>query len=89
MALAWSLAETRGWGCLVLAATVIAFQIALRGETDRRELPHKHLLAERKGLIWLLVPFAVSGTWVTGLSTLALYAAGSFFWAQHRVHRPR
>lgn len=88
LALAWSLAATRGWGCLALAAATIAFLVALRGETEGRDVPGKTWLAERKGLIWLMLPFAVSGTWVMGLSTLAAYAAGSFFWAQRQVHRP-
>ena len=43
--------------------------------------------AERKGMSWLMLPFAVTGAWASGLGLLAAYAAGSFFWAQREVHR--
>lgn len=88
LALAWSLSETHGWGCVALAAATIAFLAALHGETAGREMEGKLLLAERKGLIWLMLPFAVTGLWVTGLTLIAAYAAGSFFWAQRQAHRP-
>jgi hypothetical protein len=34
-----------------------------------------------------MLPFAVTGAWATGLGALAVYAAGSFFWAQREAHR--
>lgn len=86
-ALGWSLALTDGWGCLLLAAVVVLFQLALRGETRGRELLGDEWLADRKALIWLMLPFAVAGLWVLGLGALAGYAAGSFFWAQREAHR--
>ena len=72
---------------LVVAAT-IAFLIALRGELPDREIPGQAWLAEPKGMTWLLLPFALTGRWVTCLAALACYAACSFFWAQRQSHRP-
>jgi hypothetical protein len=89
LALAWTLTPARGWGCLVLAATTIAFQAALSVEMAGRRGPGAVWLAERKGLAWLLLPFAATGLWSVGLGALAAYAAGSFFWVQRQVHRPR
>ncbi len=87
LALAYSVAETRGWGCTALAATTIAFAIALALELEGKEVPGRVWLAEPKGLTWLLLPFAVTGLWGTGLTIIAGYAAASFFWAQRQVHR--
>ena len=86
-ALAYSLGEAGGWGCYVLVAATLAFMVALYGETEGREVRGQHWLAEPKGMSWLLLPFAITGTWVTGLSALAVYAAGSFFWSQRQIHR--
>jgi hypothetical protein len=87
-ALSFTLSGTRGWGCLVLAATTVAFLWALSGESGRRRIPERLFFAERKGMSWAMLPFAATGAWVTGLAVLAAYAAGSFFWAQRQVHRP-
>ena len=81
------LADSRGWGCLALAATAIAFLVALRIEADGQDFPGKLWLAERKGMTWLLLPFALFGLWGTGMTALVFYAGGSFFWAQRHVHR--
>ena len=43
-------------------------------------------IAERRGMTWLLVPFAIVGLWPAGFIFLAAYAAASFFWAQQQVH---
>jgi len=86
--LAYSLADTRGWGCVALAGTVIAFAVALRIEAEGREIPGKLWLAERKGMTWLMLPFALFNLWGTGLTALALYAGASFFWAQRHAHAP-
>lgn len=86
VALAWSLARSSGWGCLALAAATIAFLLALHKEAAGMEVEGRLFLAERKGLIWLMLPFAATGLWVSGLTLLALYAAGSFFWVQHQRH---
>ena len=86
-ALGYSLRQPLGWGCLALVAGTAAFMIALYGETEGQEVRGQHWLAEPKGMAWLLLPFAVSGHWTTGLGALAAYAAGSFFWAQRQIHR--
>lgn len=85
--LATALAETRGWGCIALAAAIAAFAVALQVEAAGRDVAGRVWLAERKGLAWLLLPFAATGYWATGLAVLACYAGASFFWAQRQVHR--
>jgi hypothetical protein len=87
LALGIALGETRGWGCIVLAAATVAFMIALRQELEGESGLDRTFLAERKAMTWLLLPFAIGGVWVAGLSILAAYAAGSFFWAQRQIHR--
>ncbi|HEX6376461.1 MAG TPA: hypothetical protein VFZ91_12170 [Allosphingosinicella sp.] len=84
--LASALAPTRGWGCVALAGTIIAFALALRTEAQGRELPGKVWLAERKGMSWLMLPFAATNWWAAGLAVLAFYAGASFFWAQRHAH---
>lgn len=74
---------------LVLAAAAIAFAIALHEEARGASVPGRIFLADAKGMGWLLLPFAAAGQWRAGLAVLALYAAGSFFWAQRHVHRGR
>ena len=86
LALAFALAPAEGWGCFALAAAAIAFLVAMDGERAGPDVPGRLFLAERKGMSWLLLPFALGGAWVTGLGALALYAAGSFFWVQRQVH---
>jgi hypothetical protein len=86
-ALGYSLAETRGWGCIALVAAIVAFMVALYGETEGQEVRGHHWLAEPKGMVWLMLPFALAGNWIAGLGTLAAYAGGSFFWAQRQIHR--
>ena len=86
LVLASTLAPTRGWGCIALAGAAIAFVVAQRAEAEGRELPGKHWLAERKGMTWLMLPFAAANLWATGLTLLAVYAGASFFWAQRHAH---
>jgi hypothetical protein len=88
LVLAYALAPTRGWGCVALAGTIIAFAVALRAEAAGRELPGSVWLAERKGMTWLMLPFAAANLWASGLTLLAFYAGASFFWAQRQVHAP-
>jgi hypothetical protein len=84
--LASTLTPTRGWGCLALAGTIVAFAVALRVEAEERELPGRLWLAEPKGMSWLMLPFAAANLWGTGLTVLAFYAGASFFWAQRHAH---
>jgi len=87
LTLSFSLAIASGWGCLLLAVGTLAFLAALWIEIGDREIDGMIFLAERKGMIWLMLPFAVTGSWLAGLFALGLYVMGSFFWAQHQVHR--
>ncbi len=87
LTLAYSLSSENSWGCLVLAMATLAFLAALWLEVGDREIDGKIFLAERKGMIWLMLPFALTASWLAGLLALAFYAAGSFFWAQRQVHR--
>jgi hypothetical protein len=84
--LGYALAPAFGWGMVLLAFTTLAFLLALGIETERRPEREKLFLAERKGMIWLMLPFALFGAWNVGLALLFAYAAGSFFWAQHQAH---
>jgi hypothetical protein len=88
LALAFTLAAIRGWGFIALAGTAIAFTVALKLEAEGHEPPGAVWLAERKGMAWLLLPFAAAGLWGTGFTLLALYAGASFFWAQRHAHAP-
>jgi hypothetical protein len=87
LCLAHTLAERIGWGCLILASATLAFLGALRIELAEREISGMVFLADRKGMTWIMLPFALTGSWLGGLLALALYAGGSFFWAQNQVHR--
>ena len=87
LALGYTLAETRGWGCIVIGVAIIAFGVALHLETEGRDVPGRVWLAERKGMAWMMLPFAAAGLWGTGLGVLGVYAAASFFWAQRQMHR--
>jgi hypothetical protein len=78
--------DVRGWGCMALVATTIIFLLALRFEISGRKVDGHVWLAEPKGMIWILLPFAIGDAWTSALIALALYAAGSFFWAQRQVH---
>src|SRR3546814_718181 len=58
--LSLSLSQTRGWGCLALAATTPAFLVALDGKTRGREVHGQAALAERTRMTWLKRPFAAT-----------------------------
>ena len=87
--LAYDLAAARGWGMILLAFTTLAFLAALAIETEGRRVRGAVFLAERKGMTWLLLPFAAFGLWQAGLAALFAYAAASFFWAQREAHAGR
>jgi hypothetical protein len=84
--LAYDLVPLWGWGMVLVAFAALAFLLALTAETNGRRVRGALFLAERKGMIWLMLPFAVMGFWHAGLAVLATYAALSFFWAQHEAH---
>lgn len=88
VALGYHLSATHGWGCLLLAGVAILFLIALAREAGASRARDRLFFAERKGMTWLMLPFAAAGAWLAGLAALACYAAGSFFWAQSQAHRP-
>ena len=84
--LGYALAPAFGWGMVLLAFTTLAFLLALGIETEGRTVRGSLFLAERKGMTWLMLPFAVFGAWNVGLAVLFAYAAGAFFWAQREAH---
>jgi prepilin signal peptidase PulO-like enzyme (type II secretory pathway) len=86
VALAYGLAVPHGWGMVLLAFTTLAFLVALTIEIEGHKPKAAILLAERKGMTWLMLPFAAFGLWNVGLALLFAYAAASFFWAQHQAH---
>jgi hypothetical protein len=86
--LAYHLMPVHGWGMVLLAFVTLAFLAALHIECDGRKIRGAALLAERKGMVWLMLPFAVAGQWHAGMAFLFAYAATSFFWAQSRAHAP-
>lgn len=85
--LAYALAPAHGWGTVLLAFNTLAFLIALGLEIEGRDIRGAALLADRHGMIWLMLPFALLGLWQAGLAVLFAYAAASFFWAQREAHR--
>jgi hypothetical protein len=87
--LAYGLAAAQGWGMILLAFTILAFLVALEIESEGRQVRGTAFLAERKGMTWLMLPFAAFGYWQAGLAFLFAYAAASFFWAQREAHADR
>ena len=77
----------RRW--IIVAFVTLAFLFALGVETGGSRVRFSLLLAERRGLAWLMLPFAVIGLWHAGLAVLFGYAAASFFWAQRESHISR
>jgi hypothetical protein len=84
--LAYRLMPAFGWGIVLLPFVTLAFLHALSVETGSGPVAGAVFLAERRGMVWLLLPFAVLRLWPAGFVVLAAYAAASFFWAQQRVH---
>lgn len=76
-----------GWGAMVAAMSAVAFAEAMRTERSRVDPPFAVALFSRRGAIWLAIPFAIGGWWNAYLAVIALYAAASFFVAQHMHHR--
>ena len=72
---------------MVAAMSAVAFAEAMRTERSRVDPPFAVALFSRRGAIWLAIPFAIGGWWNAYLAVIALYAAASFFVAQHMHHR--
>ncbi len=83
----WSYRDGGGWGALVTAITAGAFAQAAHTEQSGIELPPGPWLFSRRNAIFTAIPFAIGGRWDGLLFTLLLYAAASFFVAQHFRHR--
>jgi CheY-like chemotaxis protein len=76
-----------GWGAMIAALATAAFAEAMRIERRSTEPPGAVYLFSRRAAIWGAIPFAIGGWWSLYLVVLALYAAISFFVAQHVHHR--
>jgi hypothetical protein len=88
LALGWFEARHGGgWGAGVAALAAAAFAEATRIERRSTEPPGAVYLLSRRAAVWLAIPFALGGWWNAYLAVLALYAATSFFLAQHVHHR--
>ncbi len=81
----WLADHPGGSAAITTAAAGLTFFFASARERPPGP-PLSLWLASRKGAILLALPFAASGRWSAGLAVIALYAAGSFLWLQHRVH---
>lgn len=87
LALGWFEARHgSGWGAMMAALGACAFAEAGRVERQGRTLPAGEWHFSRRTAIWLALPFAIGGWWSLYLGLLALYAATSFFIAQHLRH---
>ena len=87
LALGWFEARHgSGWGAMMAALSAAAFAEAGRVERRGRELPGGEWHFSRRTAVWLALPFAIGGWWSLYLGLLALYAATSFFIAQHFRH---
>jgi hypothetical protein len=75
-----------GWGAMMAALAAAAFAEAGRVERAGRSLPAGEWHFSRRTAIWLALPFAIGGWWSLYLALLAVYAATSFFIAQHLRH---
>ena len=86
LALGASLGRSYGWGAVLLAAATLLFMLAGRFEVEGRKPRGLVFLAERKGMTWLMLPFALAGLWLAGLFALFAYSVASFFWTQRAIH---
>jgi hypothetical protein len=87
LALGWFEARHgSGWGAMMAALSAAAFAEAGRVERQGRTLPAGEWHFSRRNAVWLALPFAVGGWWSAYLALAALYAAVSFFIAQHLRH---
>ena len=83
----WTNNHGAGWGAFVTALAAGAFAQAARSEQAGINLPPGPWLFSRRNAIFAAIPFAIGGWWTGLLLTLLVYAAASFFIAQHFRHR--
>ncbi len=83
----WSYNHGAGWGALITALSAAAFAQAAQTEQSGIELPPRPWLFSRRNAIFAAIPFAIGGWWNGLLVSLLIYAAASFFIAQHFRHR--
>ncbi|HXG81348.1 MAG TPA: hypothetical protein VNJ05_06065 [Sphingomicrobium sp.] len=87
LALGWFEARHgSGWGAVMAALSACAFAEAGRIERRGKVLPAVQWHFSRRTAIWLALPFAIGGWWSLYLALIALFAATSFFIAQHFRH---
>ncbi len=87
VALGWfEMNHGSGWGALMAALAAGAFAEAGQVERAGRSMPGREWHFSRRSAIWLALPFAIGGWWPAYLAVLAVYAATSFFIAQHYRH---
>jgi hypothetical protein len=87
VALGWfEMNHGSGWGALMAALGAAAFAEAGQVERSGRTIPGNEWHFSRRSATWLALPFAIGGWWSAYLGLLAVYAATSFFIAQHFRH---
>jgi hypothetical protein len=87
VALGWfEMNHGSGWGALMAASAAGAFAEAGQVERAGRSMPGGEWHFSRRSAIWLALPFAIGGWWPAYLAVLSVYAATSFFIAQHYRH---
>jgi hypothetical protein len=87
LALGWfEMRHGGGWGAMMAALTGTAFAEAGQIERAGSDIPGSQWYFARRNAIWLALPFALGGWWNAYLGLVAVYAATSFFVAQHLRH---
>ena len=87
VALGWfEMNHGSGWGALMAALAAAALAEAGQVERAGRTIPGGEWHFSRRSAIWLALPFAIGGWWPAYLAILSIYAATSFFIAQHFRH---
>jgi hypothetical protein len=87
VALGWfEMNHGSGWGALMAALAAASFAEAGQVERAGRTIPGSKWHFSRRSAIWLALPFAIGGWWPAYIAFLSIYAAASFFIAQHFRH---
>lgn len=83
--LSQTLAAASGqWGWWLTGAVTLSSMAGLWVERKAGSDPMPIWLASVDTLIWMMLPFALSGHWNWGFGALAVYSFASFAWAQTR-----